>query len=64
MSEVKKCIIRLRSYCVVYDSLVNEEKQKYGRKEYVVTYCGICIKSYYAKAKMRLINKFSVVNTL
>ncbi len=64
MSEARKCIIRLRKQCVVYDNLVADEQQKYGSKEYVVTYCGMCIKSYYAKAKMRLINKYSVVNTL
>jgi hypothetical protein len=64
VSEQKKCIIRLRKYCVVYDSLNSEEKEKYGSKDYVITYCGLCIKTYYAKAKMRLVNKFSVVNTL
>jgi len=40
LSEVKKCIIRLRKYCVVYESLIDDEKEKYGSKEYVVTYCG------------------------
>jgi hypothetical protein len=64
VSEVKKCIIRLRKYCVVYESLSSEEKQKYGSKEFVITYCGLCIKSVYAKAKSKLVNKFSVVNTL
>jgi hypothetical protein len=64
MSEVKKCIIRLRKYCVVYESLTSEEKQKYGSKEFVITYCGLCIKSVYAKAKRKLVNRFSVVNTL
>jgi hypothetical protein len=59
-----KCIIKLRKYCAVYDSLNSEEKEKYGSKDYVITYCGLCIKTYYAKAKMRLVNKFSVVNTL
>jgi hypothetical protein len=60
----KKCIIRLRSYCAVYESLVNDERQKYGTKDYVITYCSMCIKSVYAKAKRRLVSKFSVVNTL
>ena len=64
MSEVKKCIIRLRKYCVVHENLAEEEKQKYGSKDYVVTYCSMCIKTFYAKAKHRLVNKFSVVNTL
>ena len=63
MSE-KKCIIRLRKYCVVYGNLTQEEQQKYGSKDYVITYCSMCIKSVYAKAKRRLLNKFSVVNTL
>jgi len=49
---------------VVYESLITEEKQKYGSKEFVITYCGLCIKSVYAKAKHKLVNKFSVVNTL
>ena len=64
MSETRKCILRLRKYCVVYESLITEEKQKYGSKEFVITYCGLCIKSVYAKAKRKLVNKFSVVNTL
>jgi hypothetical protein len=64
VSEAKKCIIRLRKTCVVFESLVDEERQKYGTKEFVVTYCSMCIKTYYAKAKHKLVNKFSVVNTL
>jgi hypothetical protein len=64
MSESKKCIIRLRKHCVVYETLIQEERQKYGSKEYVVTYCAMCIKAFYAKAKIKLLNKYSVVNTL
>jgi hypothetical protein len=64
MGETKKCIIRLRKYCVVYESLIQDEKEKYGSKEFMVIYCGLCIKSVYAKAKRKLVNKFSVVNTL
>jgi len=64
LSEVKKCIIRLRKYCVVYENLVQDEQQKYGSKDYVITYCSMCIKTMYAKAKHKLVNKFSVVNTL
>jgi hypothetical protein len=64
VSKVKKCIIRLRKYCVVYESLLQDERAKYGSKDYVITYCSICIKTFYAKAKHKLVNKFSVVNTL
>jgi hypothetical protein len=64
VSEVKKCIIRIRKHCVVFENLVDDEKQKYGTRDYVVTYCSMCIKAMYAKAKHRLVNKFSVVNTL
>ncbi len=60
----KKCIIRLRKHCVVYDSLISDEQQKYGTKDYVITYCSMCIKAFYAKAKIKLVNKYSVVNTL
>jgi hypothetical protein len=60
----KKCIIRLRKHCVVFDNLVQEEQQKYGTRDYVVTYCSMCIKTMYAKAKHKLVSKFSVVNTL
>jgi hypothetical protein len=63
MSE-RKCIIRLRKYCVVHANLTEEEREKYGTRDYVVTYCSLCIKALYAKAKFRLLNKFSVVNTL
>jgi len=59
----RKCIIRLRKYCVVHANLTEEEQEKYGTRDYVVTYCSMCIKALYAKAKMRLV-KFSVVNTL
>jgi hypothetical protein len=64
MLMTKKCIIKLRRYCIVYDNLIDEEQAKYGSKEYVITYCSMCIKSMYAKAKHKLVNKFSVVNTL
>jgi hypothetical protein len=64
MTNEKKCIIRLRKYCVVYESINSEEQQKYGSKDYVITYCSMCIKTFYAKAKHKLVNKFSVVNTL
>jgi hypothetical protein len=64
VSEVKKCIIGLRRHCIVYDALVSDERQKYGTKEFVITYCGMCIKATYAKAKKKLMSKFSVVNTL
>jgi hypothetical protein len=64
VSEVRKCIIGLRRHCIVYDALVSDEKQKYGTKEFVITYCGMCIKTVYAKAKRKLVNKYSVVNTL
>jgi hypothetical protein len=64
VSEERKCIIRLRKYCVVYEALSDSEKEKYGSKDYVITYCALCIKTYYAKAKMKLINRYSVVNTL
>ena len=64
LSEVKKCIIRLRKYCCVFENLVQDEQAKYGSKDYVITYCSMCIKAVYAKAKHKLVNKFSVVNTL
>jgi hypothetical protein len=64
LSEQRKCIIRLRKHCVVYDALNDIEKEKYGSKDYVITYCALCIKTFYAKAKMKLVNKYSVVNTL
>jgi hypothetical protein len=64
MSEAKRCIIGLRRRCVVYENLVDEERQKYGTRDYVITYCSMCIKTFYAKAKHKLVNKFSVVNTL
>jgi hypothetical protein len=64
LSERKRCIIRLRKHCVVYEALVQDEQQKYGTRDYVITYCALCIKAFYAKAKIRLVNKYSVVNTL
>ena len=65
MSEVKRCIIRLRRYCTAYENLMQDEKQKYGTKEYVALYCSMCIKAVYAKAKQKPPpHRFSVVNTL
>jgi hypothetical protein len=64
MARSKQCIIKLRQYCVVYDNIVKNEKEKYGSKEFVLTYCSLCVKSFYAKAKLKLLNKYTVVNTL
>jgi len=63
MSENKKpCIFNLHTYCLVADKI--ELEVRYGSIDFIKVYCGMCVKSMYAKAKHKLVNKFSVVNTL
>lgn len=58
-----KCIFALRKECIVVERVKSVESE-YGSTKFVQLYCGMCVKSMYARAKHRLINRFSVVNTL
>jgi len=64
MSERTYCLFNLHSYCLVKERLGNKLELEFGSVEFVKLYCGLCVKSMYAKSKFKLINRFSVVNTL
>jgi len=57
------CLFNLHTYCIVLDKVENPELP-YGSVEFVKLYCAMCVKSAYAKAKHKLVNRYSVVNTL
>jgi len=68
-----KCLYGLRKECRVLEIMIEkasseEEKkrliEKWGTDEWVKIHCAMCVKSLYAKAKFRLVSKYSVVNTL
>jgi len=61
-----KCIYGLRKKCIVYERLPKDirEKMRFGSEDWVMLHCSMCIKSTYAKAKMRKIKGCSTVNTL
>ena len=62
-ANTTKCLFRLRSYCVVLSDL-GTTKYEFGSTEFIQLYCSMCVKTVYAKAKNRRLNKYSVVNTL
>jgi len=61
----KPCIYGLHSYCIVYRHIgESNSKPEWGSEEWVKLHCSLCIKATYAKAKIRLVKGYSVVNTL
>lgn len=64
MSENKKmCIFNLRRYCRVIE-YINDPKARWGSADWVKVYCAMCVKATYARAKFKMVNRYSVVNTL
>lgn len=63
MRKINRCLFRLRKQCVIVKDITTV-KYEFGSPEFIHLYCSMCVKSVYAKAKIRQINKFSVVNTL
>lgn len=57
-----KCLFNLHKYCIVLNKI--QTKYYYGEDEFIRMYCGMCVKTVYAKAKLRLSRRYSVVNTL
>jgi len=57
-----KCLFDLHKYCIVLSKI--ETKHMYGEDEFIRIYCSMCVKSVYAKAKLRISKRFTVVNTL
>jgi len=66
VSGTKPCIYALHKYCIVYTHLSesNVNSIEWGSTDWVKLHCGMCVKTTYAKAKLSLVRKFSVVNTL
>lgn len=70
--KIPRCLFSLHRKCVVLEKLLEqlpEDKakellQKWGTDEWVKLYCAMCVKSLYAKAKFKAVNRYSVVNTL
>jgi len=66
VSGTKPCIYNLHSYCIVERHLSesNANSITWGSVDWVKLHCGMCVKVTYAKTKLSLVRKFSVVNTL
>jgi len=66
MSETKPCIYGLHKYCIVYKHLKenNIDVSNWGSTDWIRLHCAMCVKAVYAKAKKRLVSKYTVVNTL
>jgi len=63
-----KCLFGLRNRCRVIELIVttssNVSLPPYGSIDFVKNYCATCIKSFYARAKMKKSKEMIVVNTL
>ena len=57
-----KCLFNLHNKCIVLAKI--EAKHMYGEDEFIRMYCSMCVKSMYARAKMRMSKRYIVVNTL
>ena len=66
MNDRKPCIYGLHSYCIVERHLRESkiDTSNWGSEEWIKLHCSMCIKATYAKAKIRLVKGYSVVNTL
>lgn len=63
MSNINKCIFKLRRYCVI-ESVESIDVKLYSQ-DFIKTYCAMCVKTTYAKAKLISSKKnYVVVNTL
>jgi len=62
----KPCLYGLHSYCIVERHLREQsiDTSNWGSEEWIKLHCSMCIKATYAKAKIRLVKGYSVVNTL
>lgn len=65
-SDTKPCIYGLHSYCIVYKHLHDAgiDIKNWGTEEWIKLHCSMCIKTIYAKSRIKTIKSFSVVNTL
>ena len=72
-TKIPRCLFSIHRKCVVLEKLLESLKdekqkqellQKWGTDEWVKLYCAMCVKSLYAKAKFKAVNRYSVVNTL
>jgi len=54
------CPFKIHKWCP-FGFTINDLK---SNADLIKIYCGMCVKSSYALAKIKLVNRFSVVNTL
>ena len=61
-----KCLYGLRKKCIVWERIPEDvkEKMKFGSEDWIKLHCSMCVKTIYAKSKMRMVKGYSVVNTL
>lgn len=68
MTEERKnypCIYNLHTYCIVEKNLrIQQQNMDWGSVEWIKLHCSLCVKAVYARSKAKLVNRFSVVNTL
>ena len=60
MNNKAKCPFKLNRECPFGFTIADLK----NNADYIKIYCGMCVKSKYALAKIKLVNRFSVVNTL
>lgn len=71
-SPSPRCVFRRRRSCsvleVVPEAALLGNEVRFGDPSFVKVYCAMCIKLKYADAKLKtatkMVNKYSVVNTL
>lgn len=59
-----RCPFQLHGECVVYPYVKDNGELVFLNKEWVSMYCGMCVKTAYAKSRLRFLKHLSVVNTL
>jgi hypothetical protein len=57
-----RCLFNLHNKCIVLAKI--QTRHYYGEDEFIRMYCSMCVKSMYARAKMRISKRYVVVNTL
>ena len=61
----RPCLLKLHDYCHVYELVKGvDDVPEWGSREWVKTYCAMCIKAIYARAHLEKAESMKVVNTL
>ena len=65
--NTKPCLFKLYEECRIVklaSKALQKENIEYGDKEFVKTYCSMCIKAIYAQAHLKRAEEMKIVNTL